>query len=59
MFIFWEAVILEGKKKKRNKKKKGEEKNEINGKWGQDIPVTGSDLKIHNISGRNQPVSPH
>lgn len=55
MFIFWEAVVLEERKEKKKEKKK----NEINGKWGQDIPVTGSDLKIHNISGRNQPVSPH
>ena len=59
MFIFWEAVILEERNKKKKKKKKEKKKNEINGKWGQDIPVTGSDLKIHNISGRNQPVSPH
>lgn len=46
-------------RKEIKKKKKEKKKNEINGKWGQDIPVTGSDLKIHNISGRNQPVSPH
>lgn len=57
MFIFWEAVILE--KKIKNLKKGVEEKNEINRKWGQDILVTGSNLKIHNISGRNQPMSSH
>lgn len=51
MFIFWEAVILEKKKERKEKKwKKGEkEKNEVNGKWSQDL-VTSGDLRTPKIT---------